>query len=403
MFVPYRIAGFALSGLLVLALAAGSSGCESRNLGWVGTEYGCWDLWECNPDRDCGEMVPCVDGFCRSDLEPVLLECPYGDCIVDNDCVVAAPFDCCNGCPQVARRAELPEMTCFYEDGTAPGPIPPECAIDCTACPICFPQPLGVRCDLGRCMATAEGCGDATGVETITTAALLTNPQSYDGRTLRIQGTVLPASGVCTADCPGFHCCQHSPALDGVVRLEGSPCDMWLAFWGDDSCDDDLDTEGLLPGGEYAVTGLLRLTPAEPLPWSMEVVSVEVEPLSALGGAYEVFVTAVESDADDPSCVPPTLSEGDWGRVFVAEDGGLTHIAAPLFECHWEFLGTADPEGWINAQAPIECDGVCDYIVTGQITGEMIFAAYTTFDGLCYHEYQFSGQRLPNEHDYPTD
>ena len=74
-----------------------------------------------------------------------------------------------------------------------------------------------------------------------------------------------------------------------------------------------------------------------------------------------------------------------------------------MFECHWDFVGTADMDGWFTAQVPISCDGVCDFILAGQITGEMVFAAYTTSDGVCRHEYQFSGQRLPMEHDYPTD
>jgi hypothetical protein len=400
MLISYRNAGALLSVLLLLG-----SGCESRSLSWVNTEFECWDLWECNPDQDCGQMVQCVGGFCRPDLEPALVQCPYGDCIVDGDCVVARPYDCCNGCPRVARRSDLAELTCFFEAGTTPGPIPPECAIDCMACPICFPQPLGARCDVGRCVATTEGCATegATGLESITTAALLTNPQQYDGGAFRIQGTVLPVPAGCDDDCPSYHCCDRSAVLDGLVRLDGSPCDMLLMFWADDYCADSFDTEGLLPGGEYVVEGVLRRTQNEATPWTLDVLGLEVAPPQALGGAYEVFVTAVEADASDPTCLPPTLAEGDWGAVYLAEEGGLIRAVAPLFECHWEFIGTGDPEGWFTAQVPIACDGVCDYILTGQITGEMIFAAFTTFDGLCYYEYQFSGQRLPAEHDYPTD
>jgi len=403
MLVLRRYTGVVLSALLVMVFTGG--GCESRNLGWVNTEFGCWDLWECNPDRDCGQMVQCVDGFCRSDLDPVLVGCPYGDCIVDDDCVVAQPYDCCAGCPRVARRSDLPELTCFYEAGTTPGPIPPECAVPCTACPLCFPQPQGARCDIGRCVATVEGCdaADATGIETITTAALLTNPQDYDGQAYRVGGTVLPWPAGCDDNCPSFHCCDRAAVLDGLIRLEGSPCGTQLMFQSDDYCADEFDSEGLLPGGDYIVHGLLRWTPNEAVPWTMEVGGLEVASPRALGGAYEVFVTAVESDASDPTCLPPTLTEGDWGNVYLAEEGGLTRIVAPLFECHWEFLGTADLEGWFNAQVPVACDGVCDYILVGQVTGEMMFAAYTTFDGQCYYEYQFSGQRLPNEHDYPTD
>jgi len=401
MVVSYRFAGVLLSVLLLMP----GSGCESRSLGWGDIEFECWDLWECNPDQDCGNMVQCVDGFCQPDLGTVLVECPYGDCIVDDDCVVAEPYGCCNGCPQLARRSDLADLTCFYEAGTTPGPIPPECAIDCTACPICFPQPLGARCDIGRCVVTTEGCATegATGLEPITTAALLTNPSQYDGGVYRIGGTVLPVPAGCDDDCPSFHCCDRMAVLDGLVRLDGSPCNMQLMFWSDDYCADDFDSEGLLPGGEYALEGLLRWTPNEALPWAMEVLGVEVAPPVGLGGAYEVFVTAVEADADDPTCTPPTLSEGDWGTVYMAEEGGLVRAAAPLFECNWEFLGTADPQGWFTAQAPAICDGVCDYILTGQVTGEMVFAAYTTFDGQCFYEVQFSGQRLENEHDYPTD
>jgi hypothetical protein len=403
MLVSYRVVGVLLFAVLLMGLVG--SGCESRSLGWPDMEHECWDLWECNPDRNCGPLVQCVAGRCRSDLNTVLVECPYGDCIVEDDCVVAQPYTCCGGCPQVARRSDLAEMTCHYEGGTTPGPIPPECAMDCTACPICFPQPLGVECDLGRCVATVEGCstGGATGVESITTAALFTNPQQYDGGSYRMVGTALPAPAGCDDNCPSFHCCDRSAVLDGLVRLEGSPCNMQLMFQSDDYCADTFDSEGILPGGEYVVEGILRRTPSEAIPWVMEVVGLEVASPRPLGGAYEVFVTAVEADANDPVCTPPTLAEGDWGTMYLAEEGGLLRVVAPLFDCHWEFLGTADPEGWFTAEAPVVCDGICDHILSGQVTGEMVFAVYTTVVDQCTYEYQFTGQRLPDQYDYPTE
>ena len=107
-------------------------------------------------------------------------------------------------------------------------------------------------------------------------------------------------------------------------------------------------------------------------------------------------------DAADPTCLPPALEVGEWGWVWLAENGGLLEAVAPMFDCYWELWGTADPEGWIEAQAPITCDGICDYLITGQVTGEMLYAAYTTFDGVCYYEYQFSGSRAPQEHEVPT-
>jgi hypothetical protein len=399
MLVSYRVAGLLLPALLVIGLAG--SGCKTRALGPANTEFDCWDLWECNPEQDCGQMVQCVDGFCRTDLDPVLVECPYGDCIVDDDCVLAQPYDCCSGCLQVARRSDLSEMTCFYEAGTTPGPAPPECAIPCTACPLCFPQPQGVRCDIGRCVATVLGCDTvgASTIESITTAALLTNPATYDGGTYRIGGTVLPWPAGCDDNCPSFHCCDRAAVLDGLVLLQGNPCGTQPVFWSDDYCSDEFDSEGMVPGGEYIVEGTLTWMPESSPPWSMFIEGLEVAPTPALGGAYEVFVTAVQSDASDPTCLPPTLAEGDWGTVFAAEEGGLLRVVAPLFECNWDFVGTADPDGWFTAQVPIVCDGVCDYILTGQVTGEMVFATYTTFDGQCYYEYQFSGQRLPPDYD----
>jgi hypothetical protein len=51
----------------------------------------------------------------------------------------------------------------------------------------------------------------------------------------------------------------------------------------------------------------------------------------------------------------------------------------------------------------VVCAGVCAHTLSGQVTGEMVFAAYTTVVDQCTYEYQFSGQRLPDEYDYPTD
>ncbi|MFH2005092.1 MAG: hypothetical protein ABI333_00765 [bacterium] len=380
------------------------AGCEGRTLGVDNPEYECWDLWECNPDMECGPMVQCLDGRCRSDLGTVLVECPYGECLTDDDCVVAMPFDCCNGCPRVARRSDLAELPCFYELGTTPGDPPVDCLVDCMACPICFPQPLGVQCDYGLCLVEEEGCASelTTEAQLITTSALLTNPESYDGGTYRIQGTALPGLGGCDDDCPSPHCCEYGVLLDGRVLLQGNPCAMRLGFWGDGYCDGDLDTEGMLPGGEYEVSGVLRLNQSPEAPWTMDVTGVWVAEPRGIAGAFDVFVTAVIADADDPTCLPPTLEEGDWGKMYIAEDGGLLEIAAPVFGCWWEFLGTADPEGWFAAQAPITCDGICEYSLEGQVTGEMAFAAYTSLEDTCRYEYQFSGQRLPMEHTGPT-
>ena len=394
----------ALPLALLLAVSSGL-GCKGRSMGGTGWDPECWDLWECNPDHECGDMIQCQDGKCRPDLEPAFVECPYGECIRDEDCVVATPYDCCNGCAQVVPRSDFEssdDFVCFYEKGQVPGPPPTECLGDCGLCQICFPQPHGVECDLGLCRPTAIGCpptSESVDASLITLATLLGNPTQYDGRTVRMRGNVLPGLGVCTADCPSEGCCEHRMVLDGQVLLEGWPCNMTLSFWGEDACNDELTSEGVLPGGYYEVLGGLRRNASAEAPWRMEVASLTVVEPEGFGGAFDVIVTEITSETTLPTCVPPALTEGEWGRVYLGESGGMLEAVAPMFQCWWELWGTLDAEGWFSADAPVACDGWCEYNLAGQVIGNQLYAAYTSDDGQCRYEIVIAGSRVPQNDD----
>lgn len=391
------------------ALAVGlltQAGCEDRGLGQDATGRECWDLWECNPGRLCGEMIDCVDFRCRTEDASVLVECPFDDCVRDSDCLVAEPFDCCNGCPQVARRADLaedPELHCFYEQGSTP-PVPPvDCLIDCYACPLCFPQPLGARCDLGACVAVAEGC-PSTSPETptvLTVAQLVASPQTYEGASVQITGTLLPGLPACTDDCPHPRCCQAGMTLDGVIALTGNPCSLQLGFWFDDYCEDRFSSEGLLAGAAYEVWGKAHASSSPNVPVTLELSGLRLRDPSSEGiaGAFDVTVTQIVSDAADPTCTPPTLLVGEPGRVYLAEAGGFLGAMAPMFDCHFVFHGSALANGIFTSRVPISCEVCCcDFELEGEVTGNRIYGLYTSFDGTCRHTYFFEGVRDPLPH-----
>ena len=399
---------------IALALVGGVlvclSGCKDRSIGHGTTERECWDLWECNPGRLCGEMIDCQDFRCTTDASPVVVPCPADECLRDSDCLVAQPFDCCNGCPEVARRVDLesdPDLRCFYEQGTtAPSP-PPECLIDCYACPLCFPQPLAARCDLGRCAPVDRGC-PSTRPEPptrLTVVQLLASPEAYDGQEVRVAGTLLPAGPMACADgCTGPRCCYASMSIDGAILLEGNPCALQLGFWMANGCEDKMESEGMLAGGAYEVWGTARLTGQTYRPLILEVVGLRLRDAASEGmaGAFDVTVTQIQSDASDPGCRPPSLRLGAPGRVYLAEAGGMVRAWAPMFDCNTDFTGTAQGGVTFDSRVPIYCDDCCcDFLLGGEVTASRIFGSYTSFDGLCRHHYFFEGARDPLPHRDP--
>jgi hypothetical protein len=385
--------------LFVLAVAL-VVGCGERSLGSADGEpdsavTDCETFWDCNPGVECGELIQCVDGVCRPDLGHIIIPCAVAECATDDDCVVAVPENCCYGCPEVVPRSILPSMNCFYEAGTIHVPLP-ECTMLCERCPECYPQPLGAKCEQGVCTASETGCppfGEEQ-LPTATTEQIAQSPSTYDGGRYRVQGAVLPGAGDCDGG-PGPFNCDFPPMLNGAVRLQGRLCNLSIHSLGS-VCSDEFMSESLAPGGWYEIEGEVQ---ANPSPWEppyMEVTGLRLIEPQDIGGGYEVTVTMVVSDADDPTCVPPTLAVGDNGRVLVAVNGDNLTVIAPMFDCWWEFVGTLDSYWRFTAWVPIDCDGCCcDYSVSGEVSGNHLTGEYESFDGTCRHIIQFSGQRSP--------
>ncbi len=389
-------------GVLLLMVV----GCDGRGAGTTGSERECWDTWECNPGRLCGEMVPCLNFVCRDDLEPVIIECPGDQCVRDDDCVVAQPYDCCLGCPRVLDRDALAEQPCLYETGFATDPPPPECVFECMACPLCFPQPLQARCELGHCVAAEQGCPsteDASPPEASVTQ-LIASPAAYEGNRYRVTGTLLPGSGDCTADCPAPRCCEHRMTLDGALALSGAPCELRLGLWADRQCADTFTTEGLLPGAVYTVTGIFARDPGSSMPLSLQVDGLALAEPAGIEGAYDLTVTQVDSEPGAPSCDPPALQPGAFGRLYLAASGDRVQALAPLFDCWPAFLGSRDGQGRFETRVPVSCDECCcDYELSGEVIGSRLFGRYTAFDGQCRYEYIFEAVRDPLPHPDPPD
>jgi len=392
-----RISSWSALGLALVALEAMT--CQGHGIGSADEERECWDLWDCNPGRLCGEMVDCVHFRCLHDASPVLVPCPGDECVRDADCVLAQPYDCCNGCPQVWPRSALAELPCHYPEGEPVGEPPAECQVDCMQCPRCFPQPLGVRCELGRCVSVDQGCAstlDATPPE-VTTTALLTRPDLYDGAEVLVVGTLLPGSLVCDDFCPqGEACCQAPMTIDGALALQGTPCDVSLLLEADRSCSDSFESEGPLVGATYAVAGRLERTGSPDIPFQLTVAGLDLRPFEGIEGAFDFTITQVQTDALDPSCVPPTLLVGDPGRLYVAESDGRVVAQAPSLDCRPSFLGSVDSPGRFSARVPVYCDECCcDYTLTAEVTGSRVFGVYEVFDGTCRYDYTLEGVRDP--------
>lgn len=397
---------------LTFACAVGfvGSGCGSRSVGsWGNENQGevdagnpggpdagrteCRDFWDCNPGVTCGELTMCEAGECRPDLGHVIIPCTIGECTLNEDCVVAMPMSCCWGCPQVVSREGLADVECFYEDGYPPAVIPVECDVDCLLCHECVPQPLGARCDNGQCVPTDLGCPTMSdNVPAITTAEVVQNPAAYDGQRRWIRGVVIPGEG----SCDGEGCTeQYDSMINGVVRLEGYLCNLTVDLIGDE-CRANLRDYGVRAGGFYEFEGIVHDDPSpyEP-PW-LEVEGARLVEPQGLGGRYEVAVTGVVSDADDPTCVPPPWYVGQTFPVFLAQSGPQVIAAAPVLHCEANYTGgfdQTDPDRFV-VSLPMICD-YCDSTISGTVTGGRLVGQYDFIDGTCLHTVFFEGPRNP--------
>lgn len=321
---------------------------------------------------------------------------PPGECVTDADCVVADPYDCCSGCPLVLARSELPGYACFQERGLPwPDPPPIECLADCFACPVCYPQPLDAVCRAGECVASETGCPGPSAGEIVdaSPAEVAAEPLSFDGRTVRMSGSTMARWPACDDWCPGGEdCCQASLYLDGVVRLEGWPCEASLECTADDWCPGTWRCPFFPEGDHYEMTGLVRAgTRWEPP--VLEVAGVrEIEPVG-YGGLYEIRVIAVDVRAEEPGvdCLPGVYV-GDTGSLVVADASGDLVVSTPLLGCE-EFWGSRDWSAF-EAWVPIDCDGCCcDFWIDGSFGEDAITGTYHGWDGICHVEIQFEGGR----------
>lgn len=357
----------------------------------------CSTLWDCNPGVECGSMIPCIDGVCRLDVMRIEIECPpSGECATDADCVVADPYDCCSGCPLVMARSELPEHACFQERGTAwPDPPPIECLADCFACPVCYPQPLSAVCRGGVCIEDETGCPGPEDGEIIdaTPASVAADPHAFAGRIVRMSGSTITRWPACDDWCPGGEdCCEASLYLDGVVRLEGWPCEASLACTADDPCPDEWDCPFFPEGDHYEMTGELRAGSTWEPP-SLFVTGVrEIDPVGR-GGRYDILVSRVDVWAEEigVDCIPGAFV-GDTGRVTVTDAGGELIFGASLFGCS-EFWGSRDWSAF-EVWVPIDCDGCCcDFWIDGTFGDGALTGTYHGWDGVCHVEIDFEGER----------
>ncbi|MFH2010478.1 MAG: hypothetical protein ABI333_28015 [bacterium] len=386
--------------LLLFVMGTAALGCSQRSVGSGNTNsgpdggqsVGCQDLWDCNPGVTCGELVMCEAGRCAPELGHAIIPCTIDECTTDGDCVVAHGMNCCWGCPQVMSRQALENLECFYEEGHPPDTIPVECEMDCFYCEDCNPVPLGARCDAGQCVPTDLGCPtfSAPPPPTVTTLQLVQNAAAHEGELRLIRGAVIPGEG----SCDGEGCsASYDSMLNGVVRLDGYLCELTVDLVGDE-CRANLTSYGVQAGGWYELEGIVH-EPPDPwrAPWLEVTASRIVEP-EDLGGRYEGVITAIESNASDPTCVPPPWTVGDPVDVFLARSGPQIRVAAPDFHCEANFSGGFDDVdgGPFTTSLPIDCLD-CDYSVSGAVTENLLEGHYHILEGSCEHTLYFEGWR----------
>jgi len=317
-------------------------------------------------------------------------------CTVDSECIVADPFDCCNGCPIAIDRRDLTLYPCHYERGTTPPEIPMECMIDCYACPVCYPQPLDAVCRGGACVAGEQGCpytGEAPVLDS-TIDEVYDNRMALSGSTVRLRGAAIPRFASCDDICPAERCCSAEFYLGGLVRLEGSPCEAYLECWKDDYCSEDWDCGPLEDGRSYEVVGELRSGSYDV---SVYVEAIrEVEP-AGLDGLFMLEVLEVMTWADDPGVdCERYIVPGDVGRMSVATSPTLAFVQAPVFRpaACLEFEGTSAGSS-IEARVPIDCDDCCcDWEVDVLGPADAPIGNFRYYDGMCHTDASFRLERI---------
>jgi len=386
--------------LLFLLLLGALPGCPSRSVGDANANHNrdagpaeCQDLFDCNPGVQCGELVMCEAGSCRPDLGHVIIPCTFDECTSDGDCVVAVPMTCCFGCPEVMSRATLAQTDCYFDEDTTPGPLPPECQMECYYCPDCAPQPLGARCDDGLCVPTELGCPDLseTPLTAVTTNQVVLNAAAHDGQVRRIRGTVMPGEG----SCDGEGCsATYRSLLNGVVRLDGYLCDVTVGLTGDE-CRANLVSHAAQSGGWYEFEGIVHESPSQWEPPWLEVTGSRLIDPEDMGGHYPAVITGVESDANDPTCVPAWWTVGTPVDVYLARSDQAVTVVAPALHCEANFSGNvdnADPTRFDSLQ-PADCID-CNFMLNGQITADQLTAKYIFDDGSCRHIVTIEGTRV---------
>jgi hypothetical protein len=360
----------------------------------------CTTLFDCNPGVPCGSMIPCIDGLCRTDVTPIEIECPPWECFSDADCVIADPWDCCNGCPFVTTRGELAAHECFHERGVPPAGTPPvECMMDCYACPSCYPQPLSAGCVDGACVATVQGCPYpfAEDPPLVTPAEVAADPHGFVGASLTMRGSTIARWPVCDDFCPGdTPCCDAAMYLDAVVALAGWPCDTSMNCTSDTWCPQDWDCGAFFEGAFYEVMGEVSSVSGWEPPVFQVVGIREIEPFG-VGGEYQLVIEDVLVWADDPGVdCDRILAPGDLARMVVADAGGSLVVTVPVFDgwgwCmeYWGELTGSSFEVWI----PVDCDGCCcDFWITGSFESGSVTGIYHAYDGVCHAEVGFRGSR----------
>lgn len=333
---------------------------------------------------------------------------PVG-CAGPEDCLLAQPFDCCNGCPRVMSRAELAVEPCYYDPALPPpSPVPLECQMDCFACPPCFPQPLDSTCEAGQCVALHEGCpntGDPP-VGDVAAHEVSANREALLGKVYRVSGVVLPAPPSCDDVCPAADCCSSTLTLDGYVHLTGRPCGLDLAVLSDDYLADTFHGNAwgdaiLEVGGAYELVGRLGAFANYPFEPTLEVQGItRIDPEGA-GGRYALTVTYVEEQTANPGCVTGPeypWKPGDAARLYVAETDGFVAAVAPYFvgasPRYLLFGDTFSPDGTLVAASPIECrDCACGYSLGATVEDGTIEGRYHQNDCECRFEVRFTGLR----------
>jgi hypothetical protein len=224
-----------------------------------GSLYEC-DFWyECN-DEKCGdELVACIGGYCDPNAPRLSVPCEP-ECSTDSDCAVALPYDpTCGPCPRAMSRADLALEPCLYAaDAVPPGPVPDECHENCTL-EECALAPRAAEC-MGTTCVGVEGipCDPTFVPGEPHSPPEVAGSADYVGRFLTVFGVAGPGPETCN-ETAGFGCdpgprCVAPLLLDGLVELRGFICGAPVRC-SDEACAPTLVCRPLEAGASYDVSG----------------------------------------------------------------------------------------------------------------------------------------------------